>query len=200
MRKRTQGINVRVTAAEKCKIERSAAGCGLTVSEYLRRRALGYTPKFHPPPELFSALTYMDNLTDMLERLDSYLGGQYRLCAEGSATVCFVEVKTVSELAPVHWFCPVYVWNIDVRTSHTNHLRTPGGGEKSMPEIPGTSVPFCGRKKRVRRHGNQKHRSLFLPHPLTLFTGWKNKYTGWKVYSQPFPTTDIFPAGNVTME
>ena len=82
MRKRTQGINVRVTAAEKCKIERSAAGCGLTVSEYLRRRALGYTPKFHPPPELFSALTYMDNLTDMLERLDPYLGGQYRLCAE----------------------------------------------------------------------------------------------------------------------
>lgn len=69
-----------------------------------------------------------------------------------------------------------------------------------MPEIPGTSVPFCGRKKRVRRHGNQKHRSLFLPHPLTLFTGWKNKYTGWKVYSQPFPTTDIFPAGNVPME
>ena len=82
MRKRTQGINVRVTTAEKCKIERSAAGCGLTVSEYLRRRALGYTPKFHPPPELFSALTYMDNLTDMLERLDPYLGGQYRLCAE----------------------------------------------------------------------------------------------------------------------
>lgn len=82
MRKRTQGINVRVTAAEKCKIERSAAGCGLTVSEYLRRRALGYSPKFHPPPELFSALTYMDNLTDMLERLDPYLGGQYRLCAE----------------------------------------------------------------------------------------------------------------------
>lgn len=32
MRKRTQGINVRVTAAEKCKIERSAAGCGLTVA------------------------------------------------------------------------------------------------------------------------------------------------------------------------
>ena len=82
MRKRTQGINVRVTTAEKCKIERSAAGCGLTVSEYQRRRALGYTPKFHPPPELFSALTYMDNLTDMLERLDPYLGGQYRLCAE----------------------------------------------------------------------------------------------------------------------
>ena len=82
MRKRTQGINVRVPAAEKCKIERSAAGCGLTVSEYLRRRALGYSPKFHPPPELFSALTYMDNLTDMLERLDPYLGGQYRLCAE----------------------------------------------------------------------------------------------------------------------
>lgn len=54
MRKRTQGINVRVTTAEKCKIERSAAGCGLTVSEYLRRRALGYTPKFHPPPD-FSA-------------------------------------------------------------------------------------------------------------------------------------------------
>ena len=89
-----------------------------------------------------------------------------------SATVCFVEVKTVSELAPVHWFCPVYVWNIGVRTSHTNHLRTPAAEKKSMPEIPGTSVPFCGRKKRDRRPGNQKHRSLFPPHPLTLFTGW----------------------------
>ena len=42
-----------------------------------------------------------------------------------------------------------------------------------------------------------------IPHMIVcseMLTGWKNKYTGWKVYSQPFPTTDIFPAGNVPME
>lgn len=40
MRKREAGINVRVTPAEKRRIEQRASHTGLTLSEYLRRRAL----------------------------------------------------------------------------------------------------------------------------------------------------------------
>ena len=40
-RKRTHGINIRVTEEEKQLIERCAAHCQLSVSEYLRRLACG---------------------------------------------------------------------------------------------------------------------------------------------------------------
>ena len=42
-RKRTHGINIRVTEEEKCLIERCAAHCQLSISEYLRRLACGKT-------------------------------------------------------------------------------------------------------------------------------------------------------------
>ena len=42
-RKRTHGINIRVTEEEKQQIERCAAHCQLSVSEYLRRLACGKT-------------------------------------------------------------------------------------------------------------------------------------------------------------
>lgn len=35
-------VAVRLTESEKKKIEAAAAKCGLTVSEYIRQRALGY--------------------------------------------------------------------------------------------------------------------------------------------------------------
>jgi len=47
------GINVRVTPAEKRRMESAARRCGLTLSEYLRQQALGYTPQFHPPVFVF---------------------------------------------------------------------------------------------------------------------------------------------------
>ena len=40
-RKRTHGINIRVTEEEKRLIERCAVHCQLSVSEYLRRLACG---------------------------------------------------------------------------------------------------------------------------------------------------------------
>ena len=66
MRNRTVGINVRVTPAEKNRMESAAQRCGLTLSEYLRQRALGYTPQFHPPASLFSALGELDALAERL--------------------------------------------------------------------------------------------------------------------------------------
>ena len=46
-------IELRVTPADKAKIERLAASCGLTQSEYLRQRALGYAPRTVLPDVFF---------------------------------------------------------------------------------------------------------------------------------------------------
>ena len=66
MRNRTVGINVRVTPAEKHRMESAARRCGLTLSEYLRQRAQGYTPQLHPRASLFTALEELDALADRL--------------------------------------------------------------------------------------------------------------------------------------
>ena len=65
MRNRTVGINVRVTVTEKKKVTMLAKKCGLSLSEYLRQRALGYEPGGHPPKEVFDVL---DKLDDIAER------------------------------------------------------------------------------------------------------------------------------------
>ena len=45
MQERINSIYVRVTEKEKKRIKNKADKCGLTISEYLRKRALGYSPK-----------------------------------------------------------------------------------------------------------------------------------------------------------
>ena len=49
MKERTKNIYTRVTPAEKQKIERTANKCGLSLSEYIRQRCLGYAPREIPP-------------------------------------------------------------------------------------------------------------------------------------------------------
>ena len=51
MRERAVHINLRVTETEKDIIVRNARKCGLSVSEFLRKLALGYIPKAMPPFE-----------------------------------------------------------------------------------------------------------------------------------------------------
>ena len=57
MRKRSVGINVRVSVTEKRKMTLMAKRCGLSLSEYLRQRALGG----HPPKEVFDVLDQHTN-------------------------------------------------------------------------------------------------------------------------------------------
>ena len=45
MTEKTEVINTRFSEKEKQIVERYAAACGLTRSEYLRKRALGYEPR-----------------------------------------------------------------------------------------------------------------------------------------------------------
>ena len=61
MRKRSIGINVRVSVTEKRKMTLMAKRCGLSLSEYLRQRALGYEPGGHPPKEVFDVLDQHTN-------------------------------------------------------------------------------------------------------------------------------------------
>ena len=57
-----QRIAVRVTAEEKAKIQRLARRCGLSVSEYVKQRALSFAPEAAPSRVLFSVLEKLGEL------------------------------------------------------------------------------------------------------------------------------------------
>ena len=70
MRKRSVGINVRVSVTEKRKMTLMAKRCGLSLSEYLRQRALGYEPGGHPPKEVFDVLDKIDEIAESCSMRD----------------------------------------------------------------------------------------------------------------------------------
>ena len=55
-------IAVRVTAKEKEKIQSKARKCGLSITEYVKQRALGYEPRGIPPDALFLCLEKLGEL------------------------------------------------------------------------------------------------------------------------------------------
>ena len=57
-------IAVRVTAKEKEKIQAKARKCGLSTTEYVKQRALGYEPRAVPPDVLFACLEKLGELWD----------------------------------------------------------------------------------------------------------------------------------------
>ena len=57
-------IAVRVTAKEKEKIQAKSRKCGLSTSEYVKQRALGYEPRAVPPDALFVCLEKLGELAD----------------------------------------------------------------------------------------------------------------------------------------
>ena len=79
MRNRTVGINIRVTVTEKKKVTMLARKCGLSLSEYLRQRALGYEPGGQPPKEVFDVL---DKLDEIAENCQLSAGVKITACAD----------------------------------------------------------------------------------------------------------------------
>ena len=59
---RTKSIYTRVTPQEKQHIQVKARTCGLSVSEYLRQRALGFAPRAIPPEDLHLLRTELRRL------------------------------------------------------------------------------------------------------------------------------------------
>ena len=70
MKEKKNSIYVRVTEKEKVRIENKAKKCGLSVSEYLRKRALGYSPKALLPETFYEFTEKLGVLYDALGTLD----------------------------------------------------------------------------------------------------------------------------------
>lgn len=72
-------IAVRVTAMEKEKIQAKARKCGLSTTEYVKQRALGYEPRAVPPDALFvcleklGALAYKASSPELDEEIGAVL-------------------------------------------------------------------------------------------------------------------------------
>ena len=71
MKERANSIYVRVTEKEKIRIKNKADKCGLTISEYLRKRALGYSPKALLPESFYEFSEKLGGLYDALETTDN---------------------------------------------------------------------------------------------------------------------------------
>ena len=69
-------IAVRVTAKEKERIQAKARECGLSTTEYVKQRALGYEPRGFPPNVLFVLLEKLGELADQTSspELDEEIG------------------------------------------------------------------------------------------------------------------------------
>lgn len=70
MRSKTQGINVRVTPAEKEKLSESAFYCGLSLSEYLRRLGLGKDVKAATNEKIYKIFRLVRQLKKDLNSLE----------------------------------------------------------------------------------------------------------------------------------
>ena len=70
MRSKTQGINVRVTLAEKEKLSESAMYCGLSMSEYLRRLGLGKNVKAATDEKIYKTFRLVRQLKKDLGSLE----------------------------------------------------------------------------------------------------------------------------------
>ncbi len=64
---KNKNLFIRVSEKEKHLIERNAEQCGLSVSEYLRQRALGYMPRAILPEVFFSFSGKLDELCVVCE-------------------------------------------------------------------------------------------------------------------------------------
>ena len=67
MNERTTAIYVRVTEKEKSRIKQKADKCGLSQSEYLRKRALGYSPKALLPERFYE---FSSKLGEVYEQIN----------------------------------------------------------------------------------------------------------------------------------
>ena len=71
LKERKVQLKMRTTEKEKVRIENKAKKCGLSVSEYLRKRALGYSPKALLPESFYEFTEKIGILYEALGTLNS---------------------------------------------------------------------------------------------------------------------------------
>ena len=62
--KRVPPIRIPLSKQEKEELLKIATRCGLSLTDYVKQRALGYAPKGPPPKDLFRVLEEVDQLRD----------------------------------------------------------------------------------------------------------------------------------------
>jgi hypothetical protein len=78
-RHRSERLTVRVTSDERRLLDRRATGCGLTVSEYLRRSALGTVPRPRRRQRERDLVAVLARLSQQLADVDQAGGARHRL-------------------------------------------------------------------------------------------------------------------------
>ena len=71
MKERKVQLKFRVTEKEKIRVQNKAKKCGLSVSEYVRKRALEYAPKTLLPKSLYEFTEKLGALHEALGTLNS---------------------------------------------------------------------------------------------------------------------------------
>ena len=71
MKERKAQLKMLATEKEKVRIQNKAKKCGLSVSEYLRKRALGYSPKTLLPETFYDFTERLGILFDALEKMNN---------------------------------------------------------------------------------------------------------------------------------
>lgn len=64
-KERNGRLDIRLSVSEKTAVQRKANACDLSVSEYVRKRALGYEPRAAPSDEL---LSFTSALIELINR------------------------------------------------------------------------------------------------------------------------------------
>ena len=96
-RQRNLGINIRVTPAEKKKIERNAKRCRLSVSEYLRKLAMDIEPKELPSKEIEESFLRINDVISKIEtmKMISPDPSMKDFCSNISADLLRIMVETL---------------------------------------------------------------------------------------------------------
>ena len=84
-------LKIRLTEAEKTKLEHDAAQCGLTQSEYLRQICLGKRPRPKRSLEFWELLDALYEIHDKLERLTVYYPEASEECSRLEKLVLFLQ-------------------------------------------------------------------------------------------------------------
>ena len=64
MNEKTKQMHARVTPQEKKRIAANAKKCGLSVSEFIRQRSLGFAPRETPPEVYYTLCEKLDEATE----------------------------------------------------------------------------------------------------------------------------------------
>ncbi len=84
-------LKIRLAEEEKAKLERDAALCGLTQSEYFRQICLDKRPRPKQPPEFWELLNALYEVHDKLERLTAYYPEASEECSRLEDLVLFLQ-------------------------------------------------------------------------------------------------------------